>query len=67
MMLRLTQLFNVTGHPALAVPCGSTSAGLPCSMQLVGCRMQTDALLRVALACESYIAGTPSPRSGLGG
>ena len=67
MMLRLTQLFNVTGHPALAVPCGMTRAGLPCSVQLVGCRMQTDALLRVALACETYIAGVPSPRSGIGG
>jgi aspartyl-tRNA(Asn)/glutamyl-tRNA(Gln) amidotransferase subunit A len=67
MMLRLTQLFNVTGHPALAVPCGMTSAGLPCSVQLVGCRMQTDALLRVGLACEPYIAGTPTPRSGIGG
>jgi len=67
MMLRLTQLFNVTGHPALAMPCGMTSAGLPCSVQLVGCRMQTDALLRVALTCEPYIAGTPSPRSGIGG
>ena len=67
MMLRLTQLFNVTGHPALAMPCGMTSADLPCSVQLAGCRMQTDALLRVALACEPYIAGTPSPRSGIGG
>ena len=66
-MLRLTQLFNVTGHPALAVPCGTTRAGLPCSVQLVGCRMQTDALLRVALAIETYIAGVPSPRSGVGG
>ena len=54
-MLRLTQLFNVTGHPAIAVPTGATPAGLPCSIQLVGCRMQTDALLRVALACEPHI------------
>jgi len=63
MMLRLTQPFNVSGHPAIAMPCGSTSAGLPCSLQLVGCRGQTDALLRIALACEDQI--TPSmPRSG---
>ncbi|HEV3138908.1 MAG TPA: amidase, partial [Vicinamibacterales bacterium] len=57
MMLRLTQLFNVTGHPAVALPAGSTSAGLPCSAQLVGCRMQTDTLLRVALACEPHVRG----------
>jgi len=67
MMLRLTQLFNLTGHPALAVPAGTTKTGLPCSVQLVGCCNQTDALLRVALACESYITGSPSPRSGRGG
>ena len=28
MMLRLTQLFNLTGHPAIAIPCGRTSDGL---------------------------------------
>jgi aspartyl-tRNA(Asn)/glutamyl-tRNA(Gln) amidotransferase subunit A len=56
LMLRLTQLFNITGHPAISMPCGQTSAGLPCAVQLVGGRMQTDALLRVALACETQIS-----------
>src|SRR4051812_3191062 len=63
LMLRLTQLFNVTGHPAISIPCGRTSAGLPCAAQLVGGLRQTDELLRVALACETHITG-PSPRSG---
>jgi len=63
-MLRLTQPFNVTGHPAISIPSGRTSAGLPCAVQLVGCRMQTDALLKVALACEPQITPGPSPRSG---
>jgi aspartyl-tRNA(Asn)/glutamyl-tRNA(Gln) amidotransferase subunit A len=57
LMLRLTQPFNVTGHPAIALPSGSTGEGLPCSVQLVGERRQTDALLRVALACETKILG----------
>jgi len=57
MMLRLTQLFNMTGHPAIAVPMGQTASGLPCGMQLVGCRAQTDALLRVALASEIHVRG----------
>src|SRR5439155_22034774 len=35
-MLRLTQAFNLTGHPAIALPAGHTSSGLPCSVQLVG-------------------------------
>ena len=60
LMLRLTQTFNVTGHPAIAMPCGMTPDGLPCSVQLVGRRMQTDALLRVALACEPQISGNAS-------
>lgn len=64
LMLRLTQAFNITGHPAISLPSGRTGQGLPCGVQLVGHRMQTDALLRVALACESQITGVPSPRSG---
>jgi aspartyl-tRNA(Asn)/glutamyl-tRNA(Gln) amidotransferase subunit A len=54
-MLRLTQLFNVTGHPAISIPDGHTTTGLPCALQLVGSRMETDALLKVALACEPQI------------
>jgi len=57
-MLRLTQPFNVTGHPAIAMPSGVSRDGLPCSVQLVGRRMQTDALIRVALTCEGHISGT---------
>jgi len=55
LMLRLTQLFNVTGHPAVSIPCGVTSQGLPCGLQLVGRRFETDALLQVALACEAQL------------
>jgi aspartyl-tRNA(Asn)/glutamyl-tRNA(Gln) amidotransferase subunit A len=63
-MLRLTQPFNITGHPAISISSGQTSTGLPCGVQLVGCRAQTDALLKVALACEPQITSEPSPRSG---
>jgi aspartyl-tRNA(Asn)/glutamyl-tRNA(Gln) amidotransferase subunit A len=55
LMLRLTQLFNVTGHPAISMPCGMTSHGLPCGLQLVGRRFETDTLLQVALACEAQL------------
>jgi aspartyl-tRNA(Asn)/glutamyl-tRNA(Gln) amidotransferase subunit A len=54
MMLRNTQLFNVTGHPAVSIPCGTTAQGLPCGLQLVGRRSETSALLEAALACEQY-------------
>jgi aspartyl-tRNA(Asn)/glutamyl-tRNA(Gln) amidotransferase subunit A len=54
-MLRLTQPFNVTGHPAISIPAENTAAGLPCGVQLVGARQQTDTLLRIALALEKPI------------
>ena len=56
-MLRLTQLFNATGHPAVSLPCGHTATGLPVGLQLVGRRFHTDQLLNVAEACESVLAG----------
>lgn len=56
-MLRLTQLFNITGHPAIAIPSGFTTAGLPVGMQLVGRRGRTSALLATAAAVEVQIAG----------
>ena len=55
MMLRNTQLFNLTGHPAISLPCGLTLHGLPVGLQLVGAHGRTDALVRVALACERVL------------
>ena len=54
-MLRLTQLFNITGHPAISLPCGKTPAGLPIGLQLVGTRGQTDQLLHVAAGVEDAL------------
>jgi aspartyl-tRNA(Asn)/glutamyl-tRNA(Gln) amidotransferase subunit A len=48
-----TMLFNMTGHPAVSVPCGFDSAGLPIGLQLVG-RFRADAeLLRAAALFEA--------------
>jgi aspartyl-tRNA(Asn)/glutamyl-tRNA(Gln) amidotransferase subunit A len=55
MMLRLTQLFNLTGHPAISLPCGATAAGLPCGFQLAGRRRDTEALLAAAAACAPVL------------
>jgi aspartyl-tRNA(Asn)/glutamyl-tRNA(Gln) amidotransferase subunit A len=56
--LRLTQLFNVTGHPAITMPCGKTTDGLPIGAQLVGA--STPDLLEVARALEPYLGpGVP--------
>ncbi|MDA1096213.1 MAG: amidase, partial [Chloroflexi bacterium] len=53
--LRLTQLFNLTGHPAISLPGGTTPGGLPCATQLVGRRDHTQALLDLASRFESVI------------
>ena len=50
--LRLTQLFNLTGHPAISIPCGSTREGLPVGAQIVGHRNRTTALIDTARAVE---------------
>ena len=55
--LRLTQLFNLTGHPAVSIPCGTTPDGLPCAAQLVGRRGATARLLEVAARCEGALRG----------
>jgi aspartyl-tRNA(Asn)/glutamyl-tRNA(Gln) amidotransferase subunit A len=62
-MLRLTQLFNITGHPAIAIPCGRGADGMPRAIQLVGHRGSTERLIQVALAVERTVAGTPQELS----
>jgi aspartyl-tRNA(Asn)/glutamyl-tRNA(Gln) amidotransferase subunit A len=55
LMLRLTQLFNLTGHPAISIPCGTTTQGLPVGAQLVGRAGDTASLLDTARAVEPYL------------
>ena len=50
--VRLTRPFNFSGHPALTLPCGSTSAGLPVGLQLAGGPFDEATLLRIAYAYE---------------
>ena len=50
-MLKHTQLFNLTGHPAVTLPL--STPGLPVGLQLVGRRHQTARLLAIAQACET--------------
>jgi aspartyl-tRNA(Asn)/glutamyl-tRNA(Gln) amidotransferase subunit A len=54
-MLKHTQLFNLTGHPAISLPVNT--AGLPVGLQLVGRLNDTAALLAVAAACERILRG----------
>jgi aspartyl-tRNA(Asn)/glutamyl-tRNA(Gln) amidotransferase subunit A len=53
--LRLTQLFNLTGNPAVSMPISATPDGLPCGLQLVGRRGATGGLAAVARAVEPLV------------
>ena len=53
LMLRCTQPFNVSGHPAISIPCGRTSDGMPigAKVTLRGDRMWEflDRLISIAI------------------
>ena len=53
-LVRNTQPFNYTGHPALSVPCGKAGK-LPIGLQLVGRYFDDPLLLRVADAYERSV------------
>ncbi len=50
-MIPNTCPFDVTGHPALTVPCG-TSSGLPVGMMLIGRHWEDGTVLRAGHAFE---------------
>jgi aspartyl-tRNA(Asn)/glutamyl-tRNA(Gln) amidotransferase subunit A len=50
--IRLADPFNVTGLPAISVPCGFGTDGLPIGLQLVGRPFAEQTVLRVAHAYE---------------
>jgi aspartyl-tRNA(Asn)/glutamyl-tRNA(Gln) amidotransferase subunit A len=51
-LLRLTRPANLTGLPAISIPCGFTREGLPVGLQLIGSRWGEAQLLSIALAYE---------------
>jgi len=52
-MLKHTQPFNMTGHPAISLPVPVT--GLPVGLQLVGKHGATAGLLAIAASCEKIM------------
>ena len=54
LLTRFTAPFNLTGLPALSVPCGLTREGLPVGLQLVGPPWSEQRLLRAGFAFETY-------------
>ena len=49
-LVRLNRPANLTGDPAISIPCGFTRAGLPIGLQLMGAHWSEARLLAIALA-----------------
>ena len=58
-----TALFNVTGQPAMSVPVGIGSDGLPTAIQLVGRPLGEERVLQVAAQLEAAHPWVPPPAS----
>jgi Asp-tRNA(Asn)/Glu-tRNA(Gln) amidotransferase A subunit family amidase len=55
--------YNMSGQPAITVPCGHSAAGLPIGLQIIGARHDDLGVLRMARAWELLRpAGLPWPR-----
>ena len=61
-ILRFTAPFDCTGQPALAIPTGLGSDGLPLSMQIIGRPFDEPVVLRVSAAYEAARGPIPPPR-----
>jgi aspartyl-tRNA(Asn)/glutamyl-tRNA(Gln) amidotransferase subunit A len=53
-MIRYVSLFNITGHPALAVPAGLTEDGIPVGLQFIAGHYREDLLFRAANSYEKF-------------
>ncbi|HXL38785.1 MAG TPA: amidase [Ktedonobacteraceae bacterium] len=51
-LLRLTMPFNLAGLPAISLPCGFSSDGLPIGLQVVGKPFEESMILRIAYAYQ---------------
>ncbi len=55
-IMKLTRWFNLTGQPAISIPCGSSPAGMPIGLQLVCERGADGLLLRIAARIAAALA-----------
>lgn len=52
-----TAMANLSGVPALSLPCGVDSQGLPIGIQIMGDHFQEELILQVAYALEQSLGG----------
>jgi aspartyl-tRNA(Asn)/glutamyl-tRNA(Gln) amidotransferase subunit A len=58
---RITRIFDLTGQPAISVPCGRDSLGIPIGLQLAGRMWDEATVLRTARAYELARGPFPLP------
>jgi aspartyl-tRNA(Asn)/glutamyl-tRNA(Gln) amidotransferase subunit A len=61
LLLRLNRPANLAGTPSLSVPCGSTRAGMPIGLQIMGGVSSEGTLLRIANIFERARPQTRRP------
>ncbi len=54
-LTRLTMPFNLTGMPAISIPCGTDAEGFPVGLQIAAPCGDDAFLLQVALQCETVL------------
>ena len=57
---------NLAGLPAISVPCGGDSEGLPAGLQLMSRRFNDTTVINAALAFERFTGGKFIPESKMG-
>ncbi len=57
-LLRNTVVFNSIGLPAISIPIGLTSDGLPVGVQIIGSAYDEDLILSIAYDCEQQLNNT---------
>ncbi len=53
--LRNCSIFNLTGQPAISIPCGFTSSGLPIGLMIAGPRFDDRKVISIANAFEKHL------------
>jgi aspartyl-tRNA(Asn)/glutamyl-tRNA(Gln) amidotransferase subunit A len=62
LLLRLNRPANLAAIPALSVPCGFTSAGLPVGLQLIGAAANEPLLIRIAQVAQALLPVLRRPK-----
>jgi len=62
LLLRLNRPANLAGIPAISVPCGFTSVGLPVGLQLIGAITDELLLLRIAQVAQALMPVLRRPK-----